>query len=109
MPRPIKAMMPPTKTPNNAKPALPEDRPAPINIAPTSVMMLAMNNPYILSMSRHCDIERGYHSFLYISFGYFLCEGHQTRGIGFFYFGMGGALNGKRIFIYGTRSIHNCA
>ena len=63
--------------------ALPEDRPAPMKTAPNSVMMLAMKRPYILSMSRNCDIERGYQGFLYKSFGFFLCEGHHTRGTGF--------------------------
>ena len=69
MPRPMNAIMPPIKIMVMAMPALPEDRPAPMKTAPTSVMMLAMKRPYILSMSRNCDIGRGYHSFLYRSFG----------------------------------------
>ena len=79
--RPIKAITPPIKIIVMATAALPEDRPAPMKTAPNSVMMLAMKRPYILSMSRNCDIERGYHVFSYISFGIFLFEWHhQARG-----------------------------
>lgn len=84
MPRPMKAITPPIKIIVMAMPALPEDRPTPMKIAPISVMMLAIKRPYILSMSHHCDIERGYQGFLYISFGFFLYEGHQKEGDGFF-------------------------
>ena len=75
--RPIKAMTPPINIIVMAMPALPEDRPTPMKMAPISVMMLAMKRPYILSMSRNCDIERGYHGFSYKSFGFFFVRGES--------------------------------
>jgi hypothetical protein len=78
-------MTPPTRSMAKATSTLPEDRPTPMNMAPINVIMLAIKSPYIWSMSRNCDIERGYHGFLYISFGIYFYEGHRTRGIHFLY------------------------
>jgi hypothetical protein len=70
MPRPMNAIMTPINPPTRAINRLPEVTATPMKTAPISVIILAKNRPYILSMSRTCDIERSYHGLIYLSFGF---------------------------------------